>query len=158
MKKCSKCGQVKPLDDFHLNKAMRDGHQGQCKECRCEFYRQPAGEETKRRRREKYAADKKLQEQARESHLRRKFRLSEEKYGQLHERQGGLCAICGRPETEKYRGEVKNLAVDHNHSTGQIRSLLCRKCNHGIGNFMEDEAILVKAIQYLRRHKLKLAV
>lgn len=34
MKKCTKCGKEKPLDNFHKDKASKDGHRGQCKECR----------------------------------------------------------------------------------------------------------------------------
>lgn len=60
-------------------------------------------------------------------------RLSEQSYG---------CAICGRPPWE-CRGLV--LAVDHNHTTGKVRGLLCTWCNAGIGNFLEDEGIMARA-------------
>lgn len=57
---------------------------------------------------------------------------------------GGLCAIC-RKQTEK-------LHIDHNHATGQVRELLCQKCNQGIGCFCEEPEILEKAIAYLKKH------
>ena len=41
------------------------------------------------------------------------------------------------------------LAIDHCHSTGKIRGLLCDRCNHGLGHFKDDINLLIKAIEYL---------
>ncbi len=69
-------------------------------------------------------------------------------------KQNNLCAICEKPETAiNYNtGEVKNLCVDHNHETNNVRELLCHRCNAGIGYFKEDIEILKKSIEYLKRH------
>lgn len=49
------------------------------------------------------------------------------------EQQEGCCAICG-----KHHSEFKNrLSVDHNHTTGDIRSLLCVVCNTDVGRYEE---------------------
>lgn len=61
----------------------------------------------------------------------------------LHE-QDGLCKICGRPPES-----VKGLVVDHCHSTGAIRGLLCLKCNSGLGMFRDDTDVMHRAIDYL---------
>jgi len=61
--------------------------------------------------------------------------------------QAGRCAICGTPEQEG-----KKLAVDHCHSTGKIRDLLCDRCNAGIGYFLEKSELLIAAAEYLRKH------
>lgn len=66
----------------------------------------------------------------------------------LFQLQGGVCAICGKPETS---AKVSNLAVDHNHINGSIRGLLCNKCNRGLGYFEDDITILSKAIEYLKK-------
>jgi len=50
---------------------------------------------------------------------------------------------------DKRTGRPRMLAVDHNHVTGQIRSLLCMSCNQGLGNFQEDLQRLKKAVSYL---------
>jgi len=44
------------------------------------------------------------------------------------------------------------LSVDHNHLTGEIRGLLCQRCNQGLGSFLENPEILNKAILYLKTY------
>ena len=48
------------------------------------------------------------------------------RYNEMFVDQEGVCAICGNPEAGKGR---KNLCVDHNHETGNVRALLCNRCN-----------------------------
>jgi hypothetical protein len=61
----------------------------------------------------------------RRGYLQRRYGLSRADYDALLKRQGGVCAICGKPSE-------KTLCVDHCHATGTIRGLLCRKCNLGL--------------------------
>lgn len=70
-----------------------------------------------------------------------RYGLSIEEYAALGERQGGRCAIC--------EARIDNLHVDHCHSTGRVRGLLCGPCNRGIGMLRDDPAILRRAIDYL---------
>lgn len=79
--------------------------------------------------------------------LKSKFGITEETYNQILIRQGNRCAICGSYQVSK------RLAVDHNHSTGKVRGLLCVNCNLGIGSLKEDRQILENAIEYLELHK-----
>lgn len=44
-----------------------------------------------------------------------------------------------------------SLAVDHDHKTGQVRSLLCNRCNAGLGFFREDITLLEKAVEYIQK-------
>jgi hypothetical protein len=63
----------------------------------------------------------------------------------LHEQQQGKCKICGfEPQTNR------GLHVDHCHTTGKVRGLLCHGCNVAIGSMKEDPQILLNAIEYLR--------
>jgi len=64
----------------------------------------------------------------------------------LYEKQNGCCAICGKSEQDN----GQRLAIDHNHETYQVRALLCRHCNTGLGAFKDDETLMSKAIQYLK--------
>lgn len=87
-------------------------------------------------RSEKYRKSENLRK-----HLRRSYRLTVREYKKLIEKSGGKCEICGAE---------KNLCVDHDHSDGRIRGVLCRKCNIGIGYFDDSIARMSKAIKYLR--------
>lgn len=60
--------------------------------------------------------------------------------------QGHVCAICGKTNKNGSR-----LSVDHNHSTGRIRALLCSKCNQALGLFDEDQERMFAAIEYLMK-------
>jgi Autographiviridae endonuclease VII len=75
-------------------------------------------------------------------HLQRRYGISRADYAALLASQGGVCAICAKPAT-------KTLCVDHCHSTGRIRGLLCRKCNFGLGCYAEDQAAMIAALAYL---------
>jgi hypothetical protein len=59
--------------------------------------------------------------------------------------EGGLCPICGDSFDEVEAN------VDHNHTTGKIRGILCPKCNMGIGHFRDNISFLEKAIFYLEK-------
>lgn len=60
--------------------------------------------------------------------------------------QKGVCAICKTPS-------VDSLHVDHNHANGNVRGLLCSKCNMAIGLISENVESLESAIKYLSIHK-----
>lgn len=69
----------------------------------------------------------------------KKFDLTEEQYRGLIEKQKGCCAICDNKVS---------LCVDHCHSTGKIRGLLCRPCNTAIGMFKENPYVIERAMEY----------
>ena len=70
-----------------------------------------------------------------------------EQFELLAKKQHGVCAICKSPPSKQNR--KKRLCIDHCHKTGKIRGLLCSKCNHGIGLFGDDKAIIVSAVNYI---------
>ncbi|XGI80677.1 endonuclease VII domain-containing protein [Enterobacter hormaechei] len=83
------------------------------------------------------------------------YGISLEDYDEMFEKQNGLCAICKQPETCKSSGGgVKRLAVDHNHESGKVRSLLCTACNQGLGQFKDNISYLSNAITYLNVHHM----
>ena len=75
------------------------------------------------------------------------FTMTFDEYKTLLEK-ASVCAICQRPEVGK-----KRLSLDHNHTTGKIRGLLCGKCNTGLGNFRDDPKLLQNAIEYLQSYQ-----
>lgn len=79
--------------------------------------------------------------------LRVKYGLTSGEYDAMLTGQQGVCAICKRPPREE------RLAVDHCHTTGKIRGLLCPgfSCNTGLGHFAHSPELLEAAAAYLRR-------
>ena len=86
--------------------------------------------------------------------IKAKYGLTKERFLQMIEEQGNLCAICKQPERESSspHTDEMNLSVDHCHKTGKVRGLLCRQCNIALGRFREDVGILQSAIAYLQRY------
>jgi len=73
-------------------------------------------------------------QKARNGQLKIKYNLTPEKYQAIHDAQGGVCAICLEPESFLTpKGNIRPLAVDHDHNTGKVRGLLCDRCNLGLG-------------------------
>lgn len=83
----------------------------------------------------------------------KKYGLTPEQYALMFKEQGGVCAICGRPERTILRGKPRSLSVDHCHSSGRIRGLLCGLCNLGLGGFEDNIEYLLDAIVYLERSR-----
>lgn len=84
-----------------------------------------------------------------------RFKLSPEKFYEMLSNQNNLCAICQKPETQIKRNynKVKMLSVDHCHTTGKVRGLLCMKCNAALGMFKDSIDNLKSAILYLSSHE-----
>lgn len=86
--------------------------------------------------------------------LRRDFGISLNEYNQMLTQQNNRCKICNKEETGKHQsGIVRRLAVDHCHTTGKIRGLLCTNCNQALGKFKDSEELLLNAINYLKENK-----
>ena len=77
--------------------------------------------------------------------LLKTYGISLEDYHQMLYNQDGFCCICSIPFTENTRPYV-----DHNHSTGQVRGLLCFHCNTGLGHFKDNYKHLVRAARYVK--------
>jgi len=69
-------------------------------------------------------------------------------YEVLKAQLGGKCSICSAVKS------VGNwdLCVDHNHSTGVVRGLLCIKCNRILGSFKDDVKLVKSAFEYLQKY------
>ena len=78
----------------------------------------------------------------RKCELKREYGLTLEEYDGMVIMQNGRCAICGRGDEQ--------LGVDHDHSTGTVRGLLCQRCNGGIGFLQDNPDLTQKATDYLR--------
>lgn len=111
-------------------------------------YRQKNPEKVKLSR-QLYGINKK--ENVKDAVLKYKFNMTFDQYNEMLIKQNGVCAICFKQEVSKAKNRdyTKNLAVDHCHTTGKIRGLLCEKCNQGLGRFNDSIILLQNAIKYL---------
>lgn len=140
---CTKCGETKTLLDFHKDKSTKDGYTYQCKACVCERSRKhyrnnpEKGRENSRKRRER------LPTVNRQSHLS-KYGMTLSDYDTMLEQQKGKCAIC-----EDY--VQGNLSVDHCHVTGEVRGLLCTRCNSMLGYARDNINNLLSGVKYLTK-------
>ena len=87
------------------------------------------------------------------NHLKQ-YRMTLDEYKELLEKQSNLCAICHRPP-KGGRTSAASLHVDHDHTTGKTRGLLCRACNVTLGQMGEDPARLRAAADYLERYAIR---
>lgn len=128
-KKCSICGDSKPVAPcFSRN---HYSYRSECNECRSDLFSAKNREKT--------------------------FGISTEEYQQKLVDQNNVCAICGRQDHYRNRSGhgIRNLAVDHNHETGQIRGLLCGWCNRAVGFLREDPDLARQLADYLVYWKAK---
>lgn len=144
MKKCTKCKTVKTDDSFTKLKASKDGLFGVCKPCHA-----LQSKKWKLEWEERWGV-------SHAHHIKcRGYGITTRQYQDMLNDQDGACAICGLPETTIGRGgRAAPLAIDHCHTTGKVRGLLCRKCNGGIGLLRDSIDLLTSATSYLKQYEL----
>jgi hypothetical protein len=112
-------------------------------------------DETEKEYRARYQREYRIlhPERVKKYEMKRHFGLEAGVYEKMLAEQKGLCAICKEPESvTDHDGRVRALSMDHCHSKGHIRKLLCTRCNNGLGNFRDNPAYLQAAIEYLKEH------
>jgi hypothetical protein len=101
-------------------------------------------------KREYYQINKdRIKPTTKQAQYRRRYGLTPEALQVLVDTQVE-CPICVQPFQASGR---RRSHVDHNHTTGKVRGLLCFQCNVGLGNFGEDVLRLQRAIEYLVKHR-----
>jgi hypothetical protein len=126
---CPNCGITKPVSEFYRNRKAPSGLSAWCKDCEKEYRDSPT---------------------VRSAYLHKHYGISHEEYAQMLKAQGGVCMLC----KQKEHG-TKKLAVDHDHTTGRVRGLLCSKCNVFLAHVEVHPSILIELPTYLSREKGK---
>ena len=141
MKKCTNCGEEKSLEHFHKNASSPDGHQKWCKSCRSGYNHKNTHYQREYQR--KYRGDNiaELRDQRRQT----KYGVEAGFFSRLLVIQDHKCAICSEPVNE-------SSALDHCHTTGKVRGILCTLCNTALGKFRDNPDNLMSAIRYLEKH------
>lgn len=135
-KRCAKCRRRKAVSSFYANARGKNGLQDRCKKCCKDFQESYRNDPSTRASR---------LATARKHHLKASYGITEAEYDRLFKLQNGRCAIC-----MKLPGKVR-LAVDHDHTTDEVRGLLCGTCNRMLGMAMDSQHLLEMAKLYLQR-------
>lgn len=183
MKTCAKCGEMKPKDSFSPAPKGKEGLHSRCRVCRStansewnkrnadsvkprmRSWRKENAEKVKEYQRtysninkerivEKAqqwakAHPEQIQAIRRRAKVKSRYGITHSEYESILAMQGGACAICGTEDT----GYWDRFHIDHCHTTGHVRGLLCTKCNTGLGMFLDNRELLLSAIKYLDSQK-----
>lgn len=139
MRKCTRCGLLKPLEEYRKRLSRPGGTGSQCRVCMREQDQSYRQQDPARQR--KY-------------NLLYYHSITTDRFDEILRSQDGTCAICN-VDTPSGRG---NWHVDHDHSCCPsnrscglcIRGLLCHHCNIAIGNLHDDPDLLLVAVAYLQ--------
>lgn len=130
---CMTCGKEKLATEFYMRNKKTGVRHSSCKEC--------DKERVKKRHQQNPNRTK-------NNDLKRNYGITLQEHNQMFESQNGLCAICGNTGD----GRWQKLCVDHDHSTGKVRELLCRNCNMVLGQVGDNIQTLESMIKYLNKH------
>lgn len=159
---CNGCQSEKDASEFYSSKTGKGcklGLVARCKPCMREAARKwnavPRNRERRNAQRREWTAQNRdrTREYMRRASLKRLYGITVEVYNQMLEAQDGVCAICWREETHVQKGTIRNLCVDHDHETGQVRQLLCHYCNTLLGHAQDDPEVLRSAAEYVETHQ-----
>jgi len=167
MKTCTKCGEEKPLAEFHRRKVSKDGFSYRCKACNSRSGRRnydanrerylkqsKAWAEGNQEKRREYS--RKWESKNRFACILSRSRVAAKKRGhepcnatveELAAAYTGKCHACGVPEIEC----TLKLAMDHNHATGEFRGFLCGNCNTALGLLADSPGRALALAEYAER-------
>lgn len=133
-KRCKKCGQVKLRKEYYKDNRRKDGITAYCKPCKL-----AKNQEWRNSNPDKY---QKSVSDMRWVAKKRRYGISKDDFLEMLYLQNNSCSICKIQIDESAH-------IDHCHSTGKVRGLLCSNCNKGLGMFKDNIDILKSAIEYL---------
>jgi hypothetical protein len=140
-KRCCKCGIEKSINEFYL-RSDNNKYRSDCKTCH--------GLKAKTRWSKDPSFRSKGLKRSRAHTLKTKYGIDEQTYQKMFANQEGKCAICKTTDPGTARD---NFAVDHCHTTGEVRGLLCTDCNTTLGKFNDEIERFKAAIAYLEASK-----
>ena len=154
MKQCSKCKCIKNKSDFYKrSKGSSDGLMSSCKDCKNSTTKRWIKKQPKDWWK-KYQSDYKDQERrglisrSKEKRalykIKGRYGLSKDQIDYMLKKQNNCCFICKDPFNGKFN-------IDHDHDADFVRGLLCRMCNHGLGNFKDSVTLFGRAADYLEK-------
>ena len=160
-KLCPVCKEVKLVTEFTKSTQRKSGYGTYCKPC--DTKRKQAWVKANPKRNKEHMArgranyrkntcPKKLTALVKKhSHTKKlkRFGITQADFDMLLVKCENACSICKRPISKL---GLRGLAIDHNHTTGKVRGLLCGDCNTGLGLLKDNITILKNSINYLEKH------
>lgn len=122
--KCSNCKEWKPPKEFNKNKQQKSGLNYSCRAC--------------------------SKENTRKYNLPSKYGITVGEYAEKLLKQGGKCACCEK-RLEPEGKSMDKPCVDHNHTSGEVRDILCGRCNIAAGNLLDDSQMADMISAYLKK-------
>lgn len=136
VKRCKKHGYIRASQSYKI----LNSNSYRCRLCKYKNNHKP-DESYKKIRQERF--------------LIKRYGIDNDAYSIILSNQNDSCAICKTKNLNfnSRTNKSRRMAVDHCHSSGKIRGILCHKCNTGLGSFQDNISILENALNYLRLHK-----
>lgn len=158
-KTCTKCKENKDIENFYIQNEKTQSRKAHCSKCEQEVRKKAIAnnpnydKQITANRKKKWGQA--YPEKLRNSRLKSVYGIDNNRYAEILDFQNGVCAICHETETKmnKEQNIPKRLAVDHCHSTGKVRGLLCFDCNSSLGKFKDSIENLYNAIDYLNKSR-----
>lgn len=142
MKQCYKCNEFKELDLFYAHPGMIDGHINKCRSCTMldgrKYYAVTDKVAWNKAKRNRYPRNKRKQKDTR---LKKTYGVGIDWVESKTKEQNGLCFICKKE---------RELVLDHNHTTGVPRAMLCKPCNSALGLIKENFETAINIAKYIQ--------
>ena len=123
--KCSTCKEWKPVTAYNKNSKQKSGIHYSCRDC--------------------------AKKHVRKYNVPKKYNISIERYDSLLAEQLSKCAICSKQLIDGSDDYTERPIIDHNHKTGEVRELLCSKCNLALGNANDSSEYVFNLYNYLKK-------
>ena len=121
--KCSKCKKWLPASAFNKDKSQHFGLSYACRDC--------------------------LRPITRKFNLKSKYNLEVEEYNALLDKSQGRCQCCNKTLEPDSPSPNNRPVIDHCHTTGRVRGILCNHCNRLVGYLGEDSAYALQLVEYI---------
>ena len=139
MRVCIKCHVEQPIEVF--GRHSRNGKPlNRCRSCRAEYQRAYQ----KNRWDNEPGFKERLSARNKKNKWLARYGMTPDETAAMLVSQGGVCVICRRVPVKP--------SVDHDHTTGAVRSILCAPCNIALGLFGDNKQVLVNAARYIQTH------
>lgn len=153
-KVCNSCKIEKKYSEYNKDRSISDGYENRCRDCRSsrkkELYQNRLEHFRNKSKINARIFRKENPGYQRQYDLKRIYGITTDDYNTMLKEQNNCCSLC---KTDNPKTKSNVFVVDHCHSSGKVRALLCSTCNAGLGAFYDNTELLTKAIEYLNIHK-----